>query len=472
MRKLQKKATILLLSLCKFFVGIALIFSTLLCGAIDVTAQDKVSLDVVDLGLSTPPEKKHVLFSIQGSNTLGADLTPRLVEGFFRSLGATGVHRLQSTVDNESVVVGRYKHGKYKADIRVTIAAHGSSTGFKALLQSHSDIAASSRPIKDGEVGSLRLIDEQHREPKEVIVGIDGLAVIVHPDNPVQQLSMDQLRGIYIGKFTNWSSVGGVNAKIRVLARDSKSGTYDTFKSLVLKKKALLSSARRYESNRVLSQNVETQVDAIGFVGLAFVDNTRAVSIADGDSSALSPTELNVATEDYPLSRRLYFYRSASPKMPEVVNAFLTFVESDKGQQIVKEGGFISQKIYALPIDEAYADTETEGFWQRLNLNVRFQQGTSNLDNKAEMDVQRLIAFLKGGNEGFNKIRFVGYSNPLGGDKQLLALSLLRAQNVRWALRNEGVRNSIQTKAGAPVFVADPDSVRQEKNRRVEVWVQ
>lgn len=472
MRKLQKKATIFLLSLCKSFMGAALLCGVLLCTTTGVAAQDTMALSATELGFSTPPKKKHVLFSIQGSNTLGADLTPRLVEGFFGALGATDVHRLQSSIENESVVVGRYKHGKYKADIRVTIAAHGSSTGFKALMQDRSDIAASSRPITDGEIGSLRLVDELHRRPKEVIVGIDGLAIIVHPDNPVQQLSMAQLRGIYTGKFTNWSSVGGNNSKIRVIARDKKSGTYDTFKSLVLKKKALLSSARRYESNSDLSDTVGSQIDAIGFVGLAFVNRSKAISIADGDSFALSPTELNVATEDYPLSRRLYFYRSASPKMPEVVNAFLTFVESDKGQQIVKEGGFISQKIYALPVDEAYADTESEDFWRRLNLNVRFQQGTSNLDNKAEMDVQRLIAFLKGGNEGFNKIRFVGYSNPLDGDRQLLALSLLRAQNVRWALRNKGVRNSIQTKAGAPIFVADPESVRQEKNRRVEVWVQ
>ena len=469
MKKLQKKAIVFLLSLCKCFVGAIFLFP-----AVGVTAEEKqvANLSALDLGLSIPPQKKHVLFSIQGSNTLGADLAPLLVEGFFGSLGATDIHRLESKIENESVVVGRYKHGKYKADIRVTVAAHGSSTGFNALLQSQADIAASSRSIKDSEIGSLRLLDKLHREPKEVIVGIDGLAVIVHPDNPIQQLTMVQLQEIYTGKITNWSTVGGVNSKIRVLARDSKSGTYDTFKTLVLKKQALLSVVSRYESNNVLSNAVGSQVDAIGFVGLAFVNSAKAVSIADGESSALFPLELNVATEDYPLSRRLYFYRSSNPIMPNVVDAFLTFVESDKGQKLVKESGFISQKIYALPVSEEYADTESGEFWRRLNLNVRFQKGTSNLDNKAEMDVQRLISFLKGGDQGFDSIRFVGYSNPLGDERQLLALSLLRAQNVRWALRNEGVRNSIQTKGGAPVFVADPESIRREKNRRVEVWVQ
>lgn len=461
-------------SLCSITVvqasGVAPGYSLLSATPSHLSAGERVDLSNLDLQLSDPPEDETTILTIKGSNTVGAQLAPRLVEDFFQALGATRVHRQKVAAENEYVIIGTYKSGAHSTKIKALISAHGSSTGFKALEQTATDIAASSRPIKEQEKAALIGKKGMYPEPKETVLGIDGLAIIVHRSNSIDSLSLDQLRGIYTGEITHWAEVGGQfgsqKKAIKILARDDKSGTYDTFKHLVLRKDKLTPRAVRFESNSAINAVVQGDVNAIGFVALAAANHAKALQITDGSSTGLEPTELSVATEDYALSRRLYLYRATNPKNPVVVNAFLDFAESDAGQSIVKEVGYVSQKLYALANEgEEHED------WLRLNLNIRFEQGTSNVDNKAESDIQRLISFLNSSNQGFNEVRLVGFSNPLDENQRLTALSRIRAQNVRWALRNQGLRSPIETLSGSAIFVADPTSIRSEKNRRVEVWV-
>ncbi|OUS30888.1 hypothetical protein A9Q99_05095 [Gammaproteobacteria bacterium 45_16_T64] len=456
-----------LLRVCQFCVflitGLLAVFGSSVNAEVD--AENK--LHTVELGLPSPLKKEHVLFRIHGSNTVGATLSPALVEGFLMGLGATDVRSVKSSKKNEQAIVGKYQVGNQSTLLKVKMEAHGSSTGFKALMSSSADIAASSRLVKAKERTLMSNIDGGRGDLREVVIGIDGLAIIVHPHNPVGELSLSQLRKIFTGKITHWSDVGGVANKIKVYARDSKSGTFDTFNSLVLRKSKLASGTKRFESNDRIAELVSTDINGIGFVALAATNDAKIMGISDGKSASIEPSELSVATEDYPLSRRLYFYRSPKPKHTAVVDAFLEYVESNEGQDHVKHAGFISQKLYGLPVGTGMNEA-----WWRLNLNVRFRKGSSNLDNKAEVDVRRLVEFLERTDHGFDTVRFIGYSNPLGVNKNSSALSRIRAQNVRWALRSEGVRNSMKAIAGEGDAIADPGSVRSEKNRRVEVWVQ
>jgi len=432
----------------------------------------RTPLGTVDLQLPIPLKKEHLLFTIQGSNTVGAQLTPNLAQGFLEILGASNIHTV-NTGNNEKYVVGKYQRADQYTMLKIAISAHGSSTGFKGLLNGKADIAAASRPIKPKEKVRLHSRYKSIDGPKEIVLGIDGLAIIIHPNNPLNNLTLSQLEKIYTGKITTWKTLNGSSKKIHVKSRDAKSGTYDTFKHLILRKKKLISNAVRFESNTSLSESVSRDIDAIGFVPLASINDAKALSISDttstpdASSPGVLPSELTVATEDYPLSRRLYFYRSSNPKYPVIVDAFLTYAESNAGQSQVKYSGFVSQQIYALP-----SNLQEDNSWWRLNLNIRFQKDTSNLDTKANADVQRLVAFLNNKGHKFSRIRFVGYSNPINSKRDHSPLSRLRAQNVRWALRNIGVKNRIKTIAGNSVFVADPNSIRKEKNRRVEVWVQ
>ena len=414
-------------------------------------------------GLAPTKANQYKLFTIQGSNTVGAQLGPEMVKAYFEHLGATAIKTLPGNKENETIIRGKLKDKGLTTTIEAHVAAHGSSTGFKALLNGKADIAASSRPIKKKEeielihIGNMRDIANEH------IVAIDGLAIIVNPLNAVEALSTQQLQDIFTGKITRWSQLGGPNKKIRVLARNNNSGTYDTFKGLVLKKRPLIKSAQRYESNDDISSQVQQDISAIGFVALASIGNAKSVEVSDGEAIPLKPSSLTVATEDYPLSRRLYLYAKAQQHRNEAINRFLTFVKSDAGQAIVDKVGFVAQSLHPLNVEASD--------WRRLNMNFRFQGGSSKLDNKATIDVERLVEFINRPENQTMQIKLVGYSNP-DANSPTTSISRLRAQSVRWALRSKGLSNKVRTEAGNALSVADPDSIHANKNRRVEVWVQ
>ena len=412
-------------------------------------------------------QSEITLFKVVGSNTVGEKLAPALISAFLTAQGFSDVQVLDTRVSHSRKVVARAQFGDRPVVVAVPVAAHGSSTGFKALLDGSADLGASSRPIKDSEVSQLSALGNMRELGNEHIIAIDGLAVIVNKGNPISKLPLDSIREIFAGKITKWSTVGGRSAAIKIHARDDNSGTYDTFKRLVLAGSKLSSKAKRYESNDDLSAAVQSDVDAIGFVALPSIGAAKALAVSDGVAVALAPSEMTVATEDYPLSRRLYFYSATGAGLKPVVSEFLAFVHSNAGQAVVARSGYVAQALYALPMqsdDGRLADLE------RMNLNIRFQDGSSALDNKSKMDVERLAHFLGQPEHADSRITLVGFSNPLVGTGRA-SLSRLRAQNVRWALRAEGIRNRISALAGNAVSVSDPGSLNADRNRRVEIWI-
>lgn len=416
-------------------------------------------------GITPYKTNNYHLFTIHGSNTIGANLGPELVKSFLASQGATRINQLLGKHENEHIIRALTYKDNLPVNLEVHLEAHGSSTGFKGLKQGIADIAASSRPIKEKEQVQLIRAGDMKSLQNEHIVAIDGLAVVIHPSNPITYLSTQQIKSIFTGKIKNWKQVGWHNAKIRVLARDKKSGTFDTFKGLILRKTPLTKSAERYESNTDISTNVSRDINAIGFVSLATIGAAKPLKVSDGDSLALEPNVLSVATEDYPLSRRLYLYSKSSNKNTPVVNRFLEFIKSDTGQSVVRKVGFVSQSLFPV-------STSDQSPWKRLNVNIRFNKGSSTLDNKAAIDVQRLVDYINKPENQTMQLKLVGYSNPIDSNKRASSVSRIRAQNVRWALRSSGLANKVKTEAGNLVSIADPDSINADKNRRVEVWVQ
>ena len=409
------------------------------------------------------------LFSIVGSNTVGEKLAPALVSGFLREQGFGNIAIVADGEEHKKKVVARMRAGDRFVVAAVPIAAQGSSTGFRALKDRTADLAASSRPIKDAEVGELAFMGNMLGIENEHIVAIDGLAIVVHPANPITKLPLQTVKSIFTGKVSNWSQLGGRAGAINIHARDDRSGTFDTFQRLVLNKDNVTSKAKRYESNDDLSAAVQQDVNAIGFVALPSIGGAKALAVSDGVAKPLLPSELTVATEDYPLSRRLYFYSSDLKGQKPVVRDFLAYVRSNTGQSVVDQTGYVAQALFAMTIEPE--DGRLAG-WQRMNLNIRFEDGSSTLDNKSEQDVQRLAEYLSEGDNEKRKVTLVGFSNPLDGGASQSSISRLRAQNVRWALRNKGIRNKLSALAGNAVTVSDPDSLNANRNRRVEVWIQ
>ena len=411
---------------------------------------------------------------IQGSNTIGAALGPALVKGLMEHQGLQAVHTEPAEGANEQRVIGKTRQGK---TVTIEVAAHGSSTGFTALKKSTADLAASSRPIKDSELVDLEPLGDLKSPEAEQVIAIDGLAIILHPQNPLNTLNTEQLAQLFNGEISTWEAVGGVGGPIHVYARDDQSGTYDTFKDLVLRLrgKPLVPSAKRFESSEQLSDAVSQDPQGIGFIGLPYVRQAKAVAIVDGDSQPMLPLNSLIATEDYPLSRRLFFYLPPSGHNPWA-KALVDFTQSSKGQAIVAASGFIAQQVQAMDVEprasmpEGYQTIAREA--QRLTVNFRFEEGSASLDNKARQDLQRVVAYIKSHDKLDKQVTLVGFGDAKNDPQRAALLSKLRAMAVRRELVKSGVvlREIRGFGAQMPVAANTADEGRI-KNRRVEVWI-
>lgn len=411
---------------------------------------------------------------IQGSNTIGAALGPALVKGLMEHQGLQAVHTEPAEGANEQRVIGKTRQGK---TVTIEVAAHGSSTGFTALKKLSANLAASSRPIKDSELVDLEPLGDLKSPEAEQVIAIDGLAIILHPQNPLNTLNTEQLAQLFNGEISTWETVGGVGGPIHVYARDDQSGTYDTFKDLVLRLrgKPLVPSAKRFESSEQLSDAVSQDPQGIGFIGLPYVRQAKAVVIVDGDSQPMLPLNSLIATEDYPLSRRLFFYLPPSGHNPWA-KALVDFTQSSKGQAIVAASGFIAQQVQAMDVEprasmpEGYQTIAREA--QRLTVNFRFEEGSASLDNKARQDLQRVVAYIKSHDKLDKQVTLVGFGDAKNDPQRAALLSKLRAMAVRRELVKSGVvlREIRGFGAQMPVAANTADEGRI-KNRRVEVWV-
>lgn len=410
---------------------------------------------------------------IQGSNTIGASLAPALAKEFLASLGANKVQQLSGNQPNESRVTGILPDNR---SIQILIGAHGSSTGFRALRDGTADIAAASRQITPEEVAQLAGLGDLTSVEGEHILGIDGLAIIVHPANPLNKLSLEQLGQVFSGAISDWTQLGGQPGPIEVLARDDNSGTYDTFKHLVLTGGTKLTGqAKRYESNEELAQDVASKPNAIGFVALASAGKVKVLGISDGEAAALKPDQISVATEDYPLSRRLYFYSATGPTNP-MTKDFINFALGRHGQKMVEQEGFISQVPSAHEVQPAATDSEnfirlTQGA-QRLSVNFRFRPESWELDNKALRDVQRLAEFIQQTNLPPSRLMLIGFSEKRSDELGAQILSEYRARAVQKALGTYGIQIPAVTGYGHYRAVASHQSLQAHlRNNRVEVWL-
>ncbi|OHC45332.1 MAG: hypothetical protein A3J25_20295 [Pseudomonadales bacterium RIFCSPLOWO2_02_FULL_63_210] len=411
---------------------------------------------------------------IQGSNTIGATLGPALVRGLLEEQGLSAIRIEAGAADNEQKIIGTRSDGRR---VTIDVAAHGSGTGFAALQDGSADLAASSRPIKASEASALAALGDLQSRDAEQVIAIDGLAIILHPSNPLGALRIDQLAQIFSGELQDWAQLGGKTGPITLYARDDNSGTYDTFKELVLAAHGttLAASARRFESSEALSDAVSQDPHGIGFIGLPYIRQAKAVAIAAGESQAMLPSATLIATEDYPLSRRLFLYNQ--PDLPNPwAKALVGFAHSPRGQAIVAHSGFIAQTVQAITVapdsamPEAYQTLAREA--QRLSLNFRFQQGSAMLDNKARHDLDRLLSYLTAQDKLQRKVVLVGFGDAKADPARAELLSKLRAMAVRRELARHGVILRQVTGLGdeLPVAANNADDGRL-KNRRVEVWV-
>ena len=223
----------------------------------------------------------------------------------------------------------------------LTVTGGGSGVGITALIEGSTDLAQLSRKIKFDERQKLQ---ESGKTVKEVIVAYDALAVVVHPSNPVKNLTREQLEGIFTGKIKNWKELGGEDLKIVPYSRETSSGTYEFFKESVLKNKNYLSGIMSMPATGAIIQSTSQTKGAIGYVGLAYLNQSvKAIHVSyDKGKTYVEPSVANAKNSTYPIVRPLYYYYITSSE--KKVKPYLDYVLSDTGQKIIAEVGFITVK--------------------------------------------------------------------------------------------------------------------------------
>lgn len=412
-------------------------------------------------------------FRIHGSNTVGEKFAPLLIEGFLKSQGYTLIDIEPTGEPVERQVVARDQERKTR--IEVELQAHGSSTGFKDLLAGTTDIAMSSRKIKDEEIDMLlaRYPSMAQLETVEHIIAYDALAIMVHPENPVSSISLQQLAAIFSGEVTNWKALGGYDSAIEVLARDNNSGTFDTFKSLVLKpfSASLSIEAARFESSRELANRVSENVNAIGFVGISHTKGNKVLAIAkEQGAKGIVPDKFTIGTEDYPLSRKLFLYLPTE-NAKSLIKEFVEFATHEEGQRLAPHADLIS--FYPTTSRPSYKQHQLSRqyanlvmFGKRLSVMLRLNDGK--LDAKARRDLERVIQYRK--QNPHNRLVLAGFWDDPKFAKQSEQQLQVWVDTIKQELNKYEIE-PWQVEGGfLPIENNDIDSGRAI-NRRVEVWV-
>lgn len=436
-------------------------------------------------------------FGVHGSNTIGAELMPALLQGYADTLDADFVLEVGQ---NPQERMARIVHADGREMAEIQLHAKGSSSGFRGIGGKSAEIGMSARRMRDRDLASLAQagIGELRDTKDEHIIALDGLIAIVHDSNPISSVSLEELALIFSGAVSNWSQLGGRDAPINLYASDETSGTFQTFGSLVLAPFGtdIAATAKRFTSNLSLSDEVAADPNGIGVTGAAFVRAARALPIRQECGLLSYPTTFAMKAEEYPLSRRLYLY-TAPNALTAHARQLVEFAASDAAQTFVAEAGFVDQSleqarlsqqgerlVHGLvdlqdaPIREFQAMVGELDNAQRASVTLRFATGGAQLSKKSQEDLERLAQMVAEGRFGEKEILLVGFTDSVGQFALNRALSLRRAQAVEQRLRASvppGALDGIAITAlgfGEMLPVGcNTNPQGRSANRRVEIWL-
>jgi phosphate transport system substrate-binding protein len=227
---------------------------------------------------------------------------------------------------------------KINPDVKIFLSDGGSSEGITALIDKSTDIAISSRAIKNEEINLAKL---KGVKPVETIVAIDAIVPIVHPGNKVRHLNVEQLSQIFQGKIKNWKDIGGDDLQIMVISRDSRSGTFEEWAEIILQDVKLTPNAQLQISDGSVVQSVSNNRSAIGYIGIGYLNRSLRAqsSIKDLTVNGIQASAKTALSKEYPIVRSLYMYTDVQPNAETA--KYIEYVLSPAGQHLVDKAGFI-----------------------------------------------------------------------------------------------------------------------------------
>lgn len=395
---------------------------------------------------ATPTVATGETVRIKGSDTIGGKLAPSLARVFRAS----------------------------RPEVTFEIDALGSSTAFTGLFDGSAQIGAASRPVNEKELNRAR---ELGLRLNEAVIGYDGVAVIVHPTNPIASLSVAQLAELFTGSITNWRQLGGADSAVRLISRPSYSGTHAFFKERVVRRGNAKGSeefapwTEFIEENGAILDAVAGDPRAVSYVGLGWLGQKKVkalfVSAQSGEEPA-EPTVANVRAGSYPLYRPLLMY--VRDDAPAIALEFLRFVLSSEGAALVQAEGFVPpDQTGAVPSFLTMPRTPSAPGAAAEVVRIRFGFNSS---RPRPEDHPRLVEVARKLSAGHHRATLVGHADGKGPAEINRRIALARATVVADELARLGApRDAMRLEsAGADAPVASNTSAAgRAENRRVDI---
>ncbi len=435
---------------------------------------------------------------ISGSRDIGEVLLPALIEGFARH---SGYALKREEIAGFGVRYTLFSNDAQTPVVRFSLRLTTSDEGFADMIGEQADFVLSMREAtKDeidlaedagmGDLGSPR----QSR-----VLAFDALLPVVSPQNPVGDLSMEELTQIYSGKVKNWQAFGGEDAPVTAYLRPAVEGFGKAFLQQVLARRGAKIGPDVLEvfTNQALTDAVQQDPFGIGIASLSQPGNTRPILLSGKCEFRIRPTIQAIKTGDYPLSVPLFLY-TPERRLPKAGRDFLSYIRSNAAQMVIRRAGFIDQGVEEIPVSfqgdrlanailsagEEIALEELQRMLglmvnhARLSVTFRFRDGSSKLDGASRSNVLLLAEAIASGKYQGREVFFVGFSDGGGAASGNMTLAQRRAERVRDAVLREledlGHTNQVlkvDAFGEALPLACDDDEWGRRINRRVEVWV-
>ncbi|MEM7469713.1 MAG: phosphate ABC transporter substrate-binding/OmpA family protein [Pseudomonadota bacterium] len=437
--------------------------------------------------------------NIIGSDTIGLGMMPLLMTGYAAAIDADAELTNPSAGQSLATIIDDGGFGDEVGSYLVSSTSDDAA--FSALLEGSAQIGMSSRRITKDEARSLRAdgAGSMVSPSQERIIAVDSMVVVTHASNSVDTLNIDQLRAVFSGEITNWSQLGGPDKDINVIVREEGTASNDFFSDYLYgEERPQFLPAGIAADDQALSNAIYHDKNAIGYLGYAFQRGAKPMTLVNECGIATTPDAFSAKTEEYALNRRMYLYNRADTLDSEG-RKFLDFVTSDQADGVIGKSGFIDLGITrrAQSLEEgrgAAMKTEVASYdagfesevmqemldsmveYDRLSTTFRFRTGSSKVDERGKLDMQRLINYLEREDDG-TTVTIVGFTDDVGAFEANRRLSLGRAETVADSIKDsagERIDHINLQIAGygevAPSACNVTDRGRSI-NRRVEVWI-
>ena len=437
--------------------------------------------------------------AIVGSEAIGLGMMPLLMTGFAASLDADAEITNTAAGETLATLVG---DGGFGDEIgSYLVSATDDDAAFEALLDGTANVGMSSRRITVDEARALRAsgAGSMVSPTQERIIAVDSMVVVTHASNPVDQLTEDQLAAIFGGQITNWSEVGGPDRDINVISRYPDTASYDFFMNYLYgDDRPVFRPQGVAADDQAMSNVLFHDRNAIGYLGYAFQRGAKPMTLINECGISSTPDAFAAKTEEYTLARRMYLYNRSDNLDPQS-QALLDYAISPTADNVIAKSGFIDLGVVSRSQDagdarraalisevERYdigfegevmadmlADMDT---YDRLSTTFRFRTGSSNLDERGRLDMQRLIAYL-GRVPAGTTVNFVGFTDDVGPFDANRQLAIQRAQAVRdelTAATGDSLSQLQMATTGYGEIAPSACNVSDRGraiNRRVEVWI-